>query len=160
MEHQPSVGYYVGFNRNRYGDRENKKRISSIIELCFPKCINSFSAIVFKVHHPHPLLSIKQLAAVASSKNFFLLLALLLCLNIKSLRLLRWPVCSTNVVPFSPILKENPSQKSSERDYWGSWRIRTAVHGFADRWLSHSSKEPIFLVCGCKGSHFFETTNY
>ena len=25
---------------------------------------------------------------------------------------------------------------------WGSWRIRTAVHGFADRWLSHSSKEP------------------
>ena len=26
----------------------------------------------------------------------------------------------------------------------GSWRIRTAVHGFADRWLSHSSKEPIF----------------
>ena len=27
---------------------------------------------------------------------------------------------------------------------WGSWRIRTAVHGFADRWLSHSSKEPIF----------------
>ena len=43
---------------------------------------------------------------------------------------------------------------------WGSWRIRTAVHGFADRWLSHSSKEPLFLVCGCKGSTNFETTNY
>ena len=28
---------------------------------------------------------------------------------------------------------------------WGSWRIRTAVHGFADRWLSHSSKEPDLL---------------
>ena len=37
---------------------------------------------------------------------------------------------------------------------WGAWRIRTAVDGFADRWLSHSSKAP-FLVCGCKGSHFF-----
>ena len=42
----------------------------------------------------------------------------------------------------------------------GSWRIRTAVHGFADRRLSHSSKEPFFLVCGCKGSTNFETTNY
>ena len=28
----------------------------------------------------------------------------------------------------------------------GSWRIRTAVHGFADRWLSHSSKEPFSLL--------------
>ena len=45
----------------------------------------------------------------------------------------------------------------------GSWRIRTAVHGFADRWLSHSSKEPIFqfslhrlfLDCGCKGTTIF-----
>ena len=25
---------------------------------------------------------------------------------------------------------------------WGAWRIRTAVDGFADRWLSHSSKAP------------------
>ena len=44
--------------------------------------------------------------------------------------------------------------------FWGSWRIRTAVHGFADRWLSHSSKEPIFLICGCKGSTFFGNSNY
>ena len=59
---------------------------------------------------------------------------------------------------FLPILKEKPSQKSSERVYWGSWRIRTAVHGFADRWLSHSSKEPYFLVCGCKGNTNFQIT--
>ena len=32
--------------------------------------------------------------------------------------------------------------KSAFRFSRGSWRIRTAVHGFADRWLSHSSKEP------------------
>ena len=32
--------------------------------------------------------------------------------------------------------------KSAFRSSRGSWRIRTAVHGFADRWLSHSSKEP------------------
>ena len=62
---------------------------------------------------------------------------------------------------------------------WGAWRIRTAVDGFADRWLSHSSKAPSkrvksdtsissferkatrpkgkapFLECGCKGSHYF-----
>ena len=31
----------------------------------------------------------------------------------------------------------------------GSWRIRTAVHGFADRWLSHSSNEP-FCLSECK----------
>ena len=31
----------------------------------------------------------------------------------------------------------------------GSWRIRTAVHGFADRWLSHSSKEPTFHFFAC-----------
>ena len=47
----------------------------------------------------------------------------------------------------------------------GSWRIRTAVHGFADRWLSHSSKEPycyqsLFLDCGCKGTTFFLICKY
>ena len=36
---------------------------------------------------------------------------------------------------------------------WGAWRIRTAVDGFADRWLSHSSKAP-FLICGCKGTNY------
>ena len=30
---------------------------------------------------------------------------------------------------------------------WGTWQIRTAVHGFADRWLSHSSKVPDTSFC-------------
>ena len=48
----------------------------------------------------------------------------------------------------------------------GTWRIRTAVHGFADRWLSHSSKVPIFfknaffLNCDAKVALFFELPNH
>ena len=55
---------------------------------------------------------------------------------------------------------ESIKNKSNFQLPRGSWRIRTAVHGFADRWLSHSSKEPLSLVCGCKGSTNFEITNY
>ena len=68
------------------------------------------------------------------------------------------------VVPETVSVKNKPLKvldfQGLQSDSWGSWRIRTAVHGFADRWLSHSSKEPLFLVCGCKGSTNFETTNY
>ena len=39
---------------------------------------------------------------------------------------------------------------------WGAWRIRTAVDGFADRWLSHSSKAPWhhFWFAVAKVQHF------
>ena len=39
----------------------------------------------------------------------------------------------------------------------GAWRIRTAVHGFADRWLSHSSKAPFFL-CDAKVQCYLQST--
>ena len=46
--------------------------------------------------------------------------------------------------------------RSLERGFLfgGAWRIRTAVDGFADRRLSHSSKAP-FLECGCKGNNIY-----
>lgn len=36
----------------------------------------------------------------------------------------------------------------------GAWRIRTAVDGFADRRLSHSSKAPCSLIASAKVQQF------
>ena len=50
------------------------------------------------------------------------------------------------------MIKKQPSLNGAGVCFGGAWRIRTAVDGFADRRLSHSSKAP-FLKCGCKGKH-------
>ena len=42
----------------------------------------------------------------------------------------------------------------------GAWRIRTAVDGFADRRLSHSSKAPCSLFASAKVWHFCESSKY
>ncbi len=39
----------------------------------------------------------------------------------------------------------------------GAWRIRTAVDGFADRRLSHSSKAPCLLFYECKDTTIYVT---
>ena len=44
---------------------------------------------------------------------------------------------------FLPILKEKPSQKSSERVYWGSWRSLNPLHS---RILRHTMTYVIWLI--------------
>ncbi len=50
-----------------------------------------------------------------------------------------------------PSWNKEPSLDWARVLFRGAWRIRTAVDGFADRWLSHSSKAP-YSECGCKGT--------
>ena len=65
----------------------------------------------------------------------------------------KWKICLTKKANYD-ICKKEKQPTIVDCFLRGAWRIRTAVDGFADRWLSHSSKAPwlSFLICGCKGT--------